>query len=92
MWPADIFAYKRIINEKGLINTPRNSIGAKTIFIGHGTPGIQKMCFQYSFLPDILVITNVIRAKQKVTAIYKPEVQLPAETTGSVSTVFFYKT
>ena len=46
MWPAKMLAYKRIINEKGLINTPNNSIGAKINFIGVGTPGIQKMCPQ----------------------------------------------
>ena len=44
--PAKIFAYKRIIKEKGLIITPNNSIGAKTNFISVGTPGIQKMCNQ----------------------------------------------
>ena len=41
--PAKIFAYKRIINENGLINTPNNSIGAKTNLINLGTPGIQKI-------------------------------------------------
>lgn len=46
MCPANIFAYKRIINANGLIKTPNNSIGANKIFIGTGTPGIQKMCFQ----------------------------------------------
>ena len=46
MWPAMIFAYKRIIKAKGLIKTPNNSIGANIIFIGTGTPGIQKICFQ----------------------------------------------
>lgn len=44
--PAKIFAYKRIINANGLMNIPNNSIGAKIIFIGVGTPGIQKMCPQ----------------------------------------------
>ena len=46
MCPAKIFAYKRIINANGLIKTPNNSIGARIIFIGVGTPGIQKMCPQ----------------------------------------------
>ena len=41
--PAVIFAYKRIIKENGLIIVPSNSMGAKIIFIGVGTPGIQKM-------------------------------------------------
>lgn len=44
--PAVMFANKRIIKEIGLINIPINSIGAKNNFIGTGTPGIQKMCFQ----------------------------------------------
>ena len=59
-----------IIKEKGLMNTPKSSIGAKIIFIGIGTPGIQKMCFQYVFLPLKLVIIKVIRAKAKVMAIF----------------------
>ena len=44
--PADMLAYKRIINEKGLMINPKSSMGAKMIFMAHGTPGIQKMCFQ----------------------------------------------
>ena len=46
MCPAEILANKRIISEKGLVMVPRSSIGAKITFIGAGTPGIQKMCFQ----------------------------------------------
>ena len=46
IWPAEIFANKRIISENGFVRVPSNSIGAKIIFIGTGTPGIQKMCFQ----------------------------------------------
>ena len=44
--PAVIFANRRIINEMGLTNIPIISIGIKKIFIGTGTPGIQKICFQ----------------------------------------------
>ena len=44
--PAVMFANKRIIRDIGLIKIPINSIGAKNNFIGTGTPGIQKMCFQ----------------------------------------------
>lgn len=44
--PAVMFANKRIIRDIGLIKIPINSIGAKNIFIGTGTPGIQKICFQ----------------------------------------------
>ena len=46
MWPAVMFANKRIIKEIGFTNTPINSMGIKNIFIGTGTPGIQKICFQ----------------------------------------------
>ena len=44
--PAVMLANKRIIKEIGLIKIPINSIGAKNNFIGTGTPGIQKICFQ----------------------------------------------
>ena len=46
MWPAVMLANNRIIKEIGLVNIPMISIGNKNIFIGTGTPGIQKMCFQ----------------------------------------------
>ena len=46
IWPAVMFANKRIISDIGLIKIPINSIGAKNNFIGTGTPGIQKICFQ----------------------------------------------
>ena len=41
--PAVMFAYSLIINEKGFMMVPKSSIGAKIIFIGAGTPGIQKI-------------------------------------------------
>lgn len=44
--PAVMFANKRIIKAKGLDIAPTNSIGAKRILIGTGTPGIHSMCFQ----------------------------------------------
>ena len=46
IWPAVMLANKRIIKEIGFTNIPITSIGAKNIFIGIGTPGIQKICFQ----------------------------------------------
>ena len=46
MCPAEIFANNRIIKVNGLTNMPKNSIGAINNFIGSGTPGIQKICFQ----------------------------------------------
>ncbi len=65
-----MLAYKRINNEKGLINIPNSSIGANIIFIGTGTPGIQKICFQYVFLAVNVVIKNVNIAKEAVIAIF----------------------
>ena len=44
--PAVMLANKRIISEIGFTNIPIISIGIKKIFIGTGTPGIQKICFQ----------------------------------------------
>ena len=44
--PAVMLANKRIIKDIGLTNIPMISMGIKNIFIGTGTPGIQKMCFQ----------------------------------------------
>ena len=44
--PAVMLAYSLIINENGLIMVPKSSIGASIIFIGVGTPGIQKICIQ----------------------------------------------
>lgn len=44
--PAVMLANKRIIKEIGFTNIPIISIGIKNIFMGTGTPGIQKMCFQ----------------------------------------------
>ena len=46
IWPPEIFANSLIIKEAGFIKIPKNSIGAKNTFIGTGTPGIQKICFQ----------------------------------------------
>ena len=68
--PAKIFAYNRSINEKDLINIPNNSIGARSGFMKTGTPGIQKICFQYVLFAVTFVIIKVISAKQNVTAIF----------------------
>lgn len=46
MCPAVMFANNRIIKEIGLTNIPITSIGARNNFMGTGTPGIQKICFQ----------------------------------------------
>jgi len=46
MCPPEIFANSLIIKEMGFIKIPKNSIGAKNNFMGTGTPGIQKICFQ----------------------------------------------
>ena len=56
MCPAVMFAYKRIINAKGLIIRPNNSIGANIIFIGTGTPGIQKyVSNNFYFLKTVVI-------------------------------------
>ena len=65
-----MLANKRIINEMGFINTPNNSIGAKNIFIGTGTPGIQKTCFQKALFELTFTTTNTINAKTIVKAIF----------------------
>ena len=70
MWPARIFAYNLIIKEKGLINTPKSSIGARRGLSHTGTPGIQKICFQYVLFAVRFVIKKVINANPKVTAIF----------------------
>ncbi len=70
MWPARIFAYNLIIKEKGLINTPKSSIGARRGLSHTGTPGIQKICFQYVLFAVRFVIKKVIHANPKVTAIF----------------------
>ena len=44
--PAVILANSLIIRDTGLIKIPIISIGIKNIFIGTGSPGIQKMCSQ----------------------------------------------
>ena len=44
--PAEIFANNLIIREIGFTNIPMISMGIRNIFIGTGTPGIQKICFQ----------------------------------------------
>ena len=49
---------------------PNNSIGAISGLRITGTPGIQKICFQYVFFAVMLVIKKVIKAKQNVTAIF----------------------
>ena len=44
--PAVMLANKRIIRDMGLTNMPIISMGIKNIFMGTGTPGILKICFQ----------------------------------------------
>lgn len=49
IWPPCILAYRRIIKVKGLIKTPKTSIGAKIILISFGTH-VPDLIFQ---TPDI---------------------------------------
>lgn len=69
--PAIILANRRTVNAKGLVKIPKISIkGIKgTGAFNHvGTSG-QNISFQYSFVPNIFTAKNVIKAKNKVTAI-----------------------
>src|SRR5690606_3793541 len=66
-----MFANKRINKENGFVNIPKISIGINTIFIGTGTHGIQKMCFQESAFPLKLTYKKVKIAKQTVTEIFQ---------------------
>ena len=43
MWPATMFAKRRMINAKGLMNTLKNSTGTRMNFTPNGTPGGLKM-------------------------------------------------
>ena len=67
--PAVIFAKRRIIRAKGLVNIPIISTG---IIIGAsqtGTPGVLKICCQYPLFPLRVVMRKVMVASTKVTAI-----------------------
>ena len=68
--PAEIFANNLIINEIGFIKIPKNSIGARNNFIGTGSPGIQKICFQYSLFATNVVMMKVIAASTNVKAMF----------------------
>ena len=46
MWPAVMFANKRIINANGFVKIPTISKGIIIGIKATGTPGGQKMCFQ----------------------------------------------
>src|SRR5690606_34175563 len=69
MWPAVMFANKRIINAKGLVNTPIISTGIISGFNHQGTGGL-KICPQYYLFPLNKIISNVIAANTIVTAIF----------------------
>ena len=76
-WPAIMLANNRIINAKGFVMIPKNSIkGIKGIgaFIHKGTSG-QKISFQYAFVPVKFVTKKVHRAKKKVQVMFP--VRLP---------------
>ena len=46
IWPATMFANKRMINANGLMNTLKNSTGTRINFTPNGTPGGLKICPQ----------------------------------------------
>ena len=68
--PAIMLANRRIISAKGLVRIPTNSM-AGIIGTGHlsqvGTSG-QKISFQYSRVPNTLVMMNVAMANSRVIA------------------------
>ena len=69
--PASILAKSRIIKEKGFVKIPDSSmtgIRGTGHFIHTGTSG-QTISFQYSLLPEKLVIRNVRNASTKVMVI-----------------------
>jgi hypothetical protein len=67
--PATIFANKRIINAKGLINTPNISTGTRISLIPNGTPGGLKMCDQKCLLLLNRITKNEITPNTTVNAI-----------------------
>ena len=70
--PPNMLAKRRTMSAKGLVNTPNNSMtGNKgTGALSHqGTSG-QNMSFQYSLFPNMLTISMVHKARNKVMAMF----------------------
>src|SRR6478735_5346725 len=69
MWPAVMFANKRIIKANGLVNKPMISTGIINGYNQSGTCGVNTW-LQYVLVPFKVVITNVTNANTNVTAIF----------------------
>ena len=70
MWPAVMFANKRIISAKGLVKIPTISIGTIIGIKASGTPGGLKICDQQDLFPKRLVTISVITDKTSVTPMF----------------------
>ena len=70
MCPAVIETKSLTIKDTGLVRTPINSTGNIMGLNHNGTPGVQKICAQYAFLPLKFVIRKVPNANTAVTAIF----------------------
>ena len=79
MWPAVMFANKRINNAAGLIKIPAISIGTKIGYKAKGTPGGINMCFQNGFLENINWMIKVNIANVIVTEIFPVKFGLPIQ-------------
>ena len=69
MWPAMMFAKRRIINAIGLMNSDTISISTSIGFIQPGTPGGFSKCIQKCFLLLASITINDSNARHAVTAI-----------------------
>ena len=76
MCPPSMLAKRRIVSAKGLVKSPMNSTGANISIMGFGTPGIDTISFQYSFVPLNYTITNVNAASVRVNDVL-PETFAP---------------
>lgn len=70
MWPAVMFANKRINSAAGLINIPANSIGIRIGYKATGTPGGEKICFQNPFFENSICTIRVNSANTIVKEIF----------------------
>ena len=69
MWPANMFAKRRIINATGLMQSDMISINTNRHFTKNGTLGGLSRWLQKCLLLLAIITMKVINAKQAVTAI-----------------------
>src|SRR6478609_5591057 len=82
-----MFANKRIINAKGLVNKPIISTGIINGYNHFGTCGVNT-CPQYVLVPLMVVITKVNNANTKVTAIFPVTFDPPGKKGTNPNTLF----